>query len=163
MFATRLLSGIVLILIALLVNHVGGVLLLLTMLGISLIGMFELYRAVKVVPKGTNSLTSAAYTGAVLWYAAVWIGHAFPGKMDRLYAAGETACNGVHGRNRLASNSLLESLVFAKRAAKHIAEGYTAISGDVDFVIDETQYTNYQEEYKQSVLDAIEKERNSHE
>ena len=83
--------------------------------------------------------------------------------MERLYAAGETACNGVHGRNRLASNSLLESLVFAKRAAKHIAEGYTAISGDVDFVIDETQYTNYQEEYKQLVLDAIEKERNSHE
>jgi len=83
--------------------------------------------------------------------------------MERLYAAGETACNGVHGRNRLASNSLLESLVFAKRAAKHIAEGYTAISGNVDFVIDEAQYTNYQEEYKRSVLDAIEKERNSHE
>ena len=83
--------------------------------------------------------------------------------MDRLYAAGETACNGVHGRNRLASNSLLESLVFAKRAAKHIAKSYTSISGDVDFVMDEAQYTNYQEEYKQSVLDAIEKEKNSHE
>lgn len=37
--------------------------------------------------------------------------------MDHLYAVGETACNGVHGKNRLASNSLLESLVFAKRAA----------------------------------------------
>lgn len=34
--------------------------------------------------------------------------------MDHLYAVGETSCNGVHGRNRLASNSLLESLVFAK-------------------------------------------------
>ena len=38
--------------------------------------------------------------------------------MEHLYAVGETACNGVHGRNRLASNSLLESLVFAKRAAE---------------------------------------------
>ena len=37
--------------------------------------------------------------------------------MNRLYCLGEAACNGVHGKNRLASNSLLESLVFAKKAA----------------------------------------------
>ena len=43
--------------------------------------------------------------------------------MDHLYAVGETSCNGVHGRNRLASNSLLESLVFAQRAAEHIVKG----------------------------------------
>lgn len=40
--------------------------------------------------------------------------------MDHLYAVGETSCNGVHGKNRLASNSLLESLVFAQRAAINI-------------------------------------------
>ena len=83
--------------------------------------------------------------------------------MDRLYAIGETACNGVHGRNRLASNSLLESLVFAKRAARHMMSDYSC---DEDFVlpaVDPKEYEGYREKYKKSVLDAIEKERKSHE
>ncbi len=42
--------------------------------------------------------------------------------MKNLYAVGETCCNGVHGKNRLASNSLLESVIFAKRAAEDIAK-----------------------------------------
>ena len=83
--------------------------------------------------------------------------------MDRLYAAGETACNGVHGRNRLASNSLLESLVFAKRAAKHIMDGYTVLETKPEITVDETKYRNYKEEYKAAVLAAIEKVRMSHE
>ncbi len=45
--------------------------------------------------------------------------------MAHLYAVGETSCNGVHGKNRLASNSLLESLVFAKRAAEKIMKERT--------------------------------------
>jgi L-aspartate oxidase len=40
--------------------------------------------------------------------------------MEHLYAAGETSCNGVHGANRLASNSLLESMVFSRLAAHDI-------------------------------------------
>lgn len=48
--------------------------------------------------------------------------------MECLYASGETSCNGVHGANRLASNSLLESLVFAKRAAADIAQTWEEFS-----------------------------------
>ena len=83
--------------------------------------------------------------------------------MDRLYAIGETACNGVHGRNRLASNSLLESLVFAKRAASHINLSYDTVKDMPEITVDESKYENYQEEYKKLILESIEKEKYSHE
>ena len=53
----------------------------------------------------------------------VWVNRDSATSMPGLYAAGETSCNGVHGKNRLASNSLLESLVFARRAAYSMVHG----------------------------------------
>ncbi len=82
-------------------------------------------------PNIYNKCKEAGYDPLTDWVPVVPAQHYFMGgiyvdkdsktTMDQLYAVGETSCNGVHGRNRLASNSLLESLVFAKRAALDIA------------------------------------------
>ena len=80
--------------------------------------------------------------------------------MERLYAVGETACNGVHGRNRLASNSLLESLVFAKRAALEIGRIYEEVSSCDAGLPDLAPYQDeerLEEEYRTLVLCEIEK------
>lgn len=81
--------------------------------------------------------------------------------MERLYAAGETSCNGVHGKNRLASNSLLESLVFAKRAMQDIkTQKAVQSSCDLDDLAKETIEKlpkDYVETYKNIVLNEIKK------
>lgn len=87
--------------------------------------------------------------------------------MKRLYAAGETACNGVHGANRLASNSLLETLVWAERAAKSIIDSYQVLENEISEDELEQQFKNleihsYKEcenDYHAMVLEKIKEEK----
>ncbi len=87
--------------------------------------------------------------------------------MKRLYAVGETCCNGVHGKNRLASNSLLESLLFAKRAAEDIAENSTPEDKlGAEYAANTLNLAEYEdceklfENYKNMLLKNIEENRN---
>ena len=64
--------------------------------------------------------------------------------LDGLYAAGETGCTGLHGANRLASNSLIEAVVYADQAAKHAASQLASVEiqeGIPDWDFEGTQHT----------------------
>lgn len=90
----------------------------------------------------------------------IWVDKDSHTSAGHLYAIGETSCNGVHGKNRLASNSLLESLVFARRAAAHAMEEYTALPEKTfDDILQNDTLTNLTESYHKELLEAIEKER----
>lgn len=78
--------------------------------------------------------------------------------MEHLYAIGENSCNGVHGANRLASNSLLESLVFAKAAAKQIIEKNETLHLDKEINLEQYKdFEQLEEEYKKMVLQEMER------
>jgi len=62
--------------------------------------------------------------------------------IQRLYAAGETACTGLHGANRLASNSLLEALVYSHRAYQSSVKEFQGIENKITVSLDQWDEIN---------------------
>ena len=75
----------------------------------------------------------------------VKVDHESRSSMENLYVVGEAACNGVHGKNRLASNSLLESLVFARRAALDMAEHTAKATSTADYLASHIDLHQYED------------------
>lgn len=74
--------------------------------------------------------------------------------MEHLFACGEVSCTGVHGANRLASNSLLEALVFSRRAAEFINKSISGITNlSYEDVQDIKTFRNYSEINKTIIID----------
>ena len=67
-------------------------------------------------------------------------------KIKNLYATGEVACTGLHGANRLASNSLLEAVVFSNRAAIHSIKAIKNIEYNNDVPVWDSEGTVLNEE-----------------
>lgn len=74
MFVTRLISGIVLVAIALITIITGGPVLLITLLAVSLVGMHELYQVTKVEERTYSPLAIAGYISAVVYYLVLLSG-----------------------------------------------------------------------------------------
>ena len=74
MFVTRLISGAILLAVMIGAVCISGPVLFFFLLAISLIGMFELYRATGIRSESENLLTVCAYTGAAGFYVLVWFG-----------------------------------------------------------------------------------------
>ncbi len=66
--------------------------------------------------------------------------------INRLYALGETSCTGLHGANRLASNSLTEAIVYADQAARHILPAIDRASWQEDIPEWDYEGTSHPEE-----------------
>lgn len=78
--------------------------------------------------------------GAHYLCGGVWVDEWGLSTIERLYAIGEVSCTGLHGANRLASTSLLEGLVWGKRAAQHIVRQHPDRSAPDPDLIPAWQY-----------------------
>lgn len=96
-------------------------------------GLFELLKGYGIDPGAAPIpvMPAAHYT-----IGGVWTDLDGRTNVPGLFAAGEAACNGLHGANRLASNSLLEGLVFGRRAGRAAATADGITRGDIRVISD---------------------------